>query len=37
MAMVYINGLIVDDTRELGKVTKCTAKEFSHGEMERNL
>ena len=37
MDMVYTHGLMVDNTKVLGELTKCMVGEFSNGQMARNL
>lgn len=36
-AMVFINGLMEGFSRELGRVTKCMAKELYNGLMGANI
>jgi len=34
MVMVFLNGLIIENTREIGKMENNTGKEFISGQME---
>lgn len=35
--MVFIIGLMVEDMKDIGRITICMEKEFIHGKMEENM
>jgi len=37
MAKVYINGVMVENMKANGKITKCMEKEHLHGQMGANI
>jgi len=37
MEMVFINGMMVNDMLELGKIIKCTVKEYLGFQMVENI